>query len=705
MCQKGVLLIKRIESVQIQLSKMHKHQLLYADDTAGVTAEAIATALHLSRPNVSRDLNRLVTDGVAIKITSRPVRFLDRQLVEEQLQVILTETSFSSQDILRQQATAQKPQSATNFATLNGAEGSLLHPIKEAKAAILYPNHGLTTLITGESGVGKSLFAECMHRFAVDQGVIDTHAPFVVFNCADYADNQQLLLSHLFGFKRGSFTGAVRDEKGIVEIANNGILFLDEVHRLSHQGQEMLFYLMDKGIYKQLGETAQTHRVNLRIIMATTENPANVMLDTFLRRIPVRINLPALQQRPMAEKVRFVSHFFKTESQNMKQPIQVPKDIVSMLLNYHYAGNVGQLHSDIQCICAEAYIDYREHPTNGLVVTSAHLPAHLARDVKEQRALGFSIDLLPNTFAFSNQTAVTPYIDLIDDLNAYQKLCNQLLNTQQRKHVQESDRTYYDAAIKTYLEALMMRYVSPSQAQQLAKHRTLTQITQQILQTKLHHEHTLFMAKLLMTHLFTLQRADTTAPTMIARNDPQAGAEPTYTNAAIAILESVCAPLHCSMSHFDLSLLSDLIRILDTDYSQQATHIMLALSDDAVARALADAVNRTLGVSLVHRLAIANAQTVQAVINKLQSAIANHKLGSNLVIVSDLSGISEAMTDLEAKLPQHLGLMQRSDLPAVFHLTQAILSESFNFSEINDLIGAMTHQTLITPLRQNNTDN
>ncbi|MCJ0576921.1 sigma 54-interacting transcriptional regulator, partial [Enterococcus cecorum] len=136
-----------------------------------------------------------------------------------------------------------------------GSDISLKDSINKAKAALFYPGNGLPILITGKTGVGKTYFVEKMYEYALKKEVISENAPFITFNCADYADNQQLLLSQLFGYKKGSFTGAESDKDGIVQAADNGFLFLDEVHRLSSKGQEMLFYLMDKGEYKRLGET------------------------------------------------------------------------------------------------------------------------------------------------------------------------------------------------------------------------------------------------------------------------------------------------------------------------------------------------------------------------------------------------------------------------------------------------------------------
>ncbi|MFG3825395.1 sigma 54-interacting transcriptional regulator, partial [Escherichia coli] len=94
-----------------------------------------------------------------------------------------------------------------------------------------------------------------------------------------------------FGYTKGAYTGAENDKDGIIARANGGILFLDEVHRLPPEGQEMIFYFMDTGRYNRLGETDNLRKSSLLLICATTENPQSALLKTFVRRIPIVIHL------------------------------------------------------------------------------------------------------------------------------------------------------------------------------------------------------------------------------------------------------------------------------------------------------------------------------------------------------------------------------------------------------------------------------
>ena len=327
----------------------------------GVSAQQVADAVHLHRSRVSRELNDLYRKGSVERKEGRPVLFRPSVLKSSLDQLI-------------------------------GNKGSLRRGIEKAKAALLYPPHGLHTLLTGETGVGKSQFARLMYEFGREAAGFK--GAFIYFNCADYAHNPALLLSQLFGSMKGAYTGSVGDRAGLLEEADGGMLMLDEIHRLPPEGQEMLFGYLDSGFIRRLGETELKRTVQVFICAATTELPESILLKTFRRRIPMEIFLPSLSSRPMGERLSLIDLFFRMEQRRINKKIWYEPLVLQALLAYDCPGNIGQLKKDIQLSCAQAFAEQQAAGTINVLLF--HLPSearrgtlnirHLSgRDVKDER--------------------------------------------------------------------------------------------------------------------------------------------------------------------------------------------------------------------------------------------------------------------------------------------------------------------------------
>lgn len=387
----------------------------------GLSAEEVGRQLGIRRNTASEKLNKLFDEGRLIKIKGKPVRFIDKGSIEE---IFNTDLGYPDQrieitnihDIINlpnDNVINKSNENVDNkytlkdddiFTTLIGYSSSLLPQIEQAKAAILYPD-GLNTIITGPSGVGKTYFAELMYEYAKLRNIIDKDKPFVSFNCAEYADNPQLLFSHLFGHVKGAFTGADDEKEGIVEKANNGILFLDEIHRLPEEGQEMLFYLMDKGIYRKLGETKEERKAKVRIIGATTKDPESTFLKTFLRRIPIIIRIPSLEERPLEEKYQLIVSFFSDEAERIGKNIVLKKDALKTFLQTKFDGNIGELRSEIQFICARGFIKSMEKNSDIIVIDNCLFLGNVKYNMD---ASNTEIDLTLKILKLEDEIVISP---------------------------------------------------------------------------------------------------------------------------------------------------------------------------------------------------------------------------------------------------------------------------------------------------------
>ncbi len=289
-----------------------------------ISTEEIAKAAELTRGVTSSYLSQLRKDGLVIKYGTKPVYWK----IKENTDV---------------------------FSRFIGSSGSLKKVIESAKSSVVYPPNGFPLIITGPSGTGKSYLASLLYKYAHQQHVITESAKFVVLNCADYANNPELLSSVLFGYKRGAFTGADKDTTGLVKQADGGYLFLDEIHRLPIESQEKLFTLLDTGYYYPLGENKDALKVNIRFIFATTEQLDNYLLQTFRRRVPLNLELPSFSKRPLFERYQIILHFFYQEAISIQRDLKIAYSVLKSLVAISSGGNIGTIQNKVKLMCADAY--------------------------------------------------------------------------------------------------------------------------------------------------------------------------------------------------------------------------------------------------------------------------------------------------------------------------------------------------------------
>lgn len=204
-----------------------------------------------------------------------------------------------------------------------------------------------TVLITGESGTGKELLARAIHEASPR-----TDNPFVVVNCSNIPS--ELLESELFGHTKGAFTGAVASKKGLFEVADTGSIFLDEIGDLRPETQVRLLRVIQEREFTPIGETAPT-KVDVRIIAATNVDLKDAVKtgtfreDLYYRLSVVPIELPSLRQRP-EDVLPLTIHFIKKYNEENQRQIseQVSPEVLSLLENYYYPGNVRELENIIE---------------------------------------------------------------------------------------------------------------------------------------------------------------------------------------------------------------------------------------------------------------------------------------------------------------------------------------------------------------------
>lgn len=344
------------------------------------STEEIANAVGASRANVSSDLNRLFEEQLVEKLPGWPVKYRASSAMLTPIPTEKSRSALSDADAV--------------FDCFVGHNGSMSMIIEKAKAAVLYPLNGLPLLIGGKTGVGKTTFAKLLYEYARRAGRICAESQFVSFNCADYSNNPQLIMAQLFGYARGAYTGAEEEHAGLVEAADGGVLFLDEVHRLPETAQEMLFFLMDFSQYRRLGEADNIRTSHPIILMATTEDKNSALLAAFNRRIPISVTLPTLAERSPFERLQLVEQLFMHEAAKLKLDLKADALTVKALLAYDCPGNVGQLENDIRVACARAYVECLMGRQGFLSIGITDFPFHVKDGLRQIRSIYSDINLI-----------------------------------------------------------------------------------------------------------------------------------------------------------------------------------------------------------------------------------------------------------------------------------------------------------------------
>jgi DNA-binding NtrC family response regulator len=251
----------------------------------------------------------------------------------------------------------------------------------------------VTVLITGESGTGKEILARAIHDFS-DRA----QKPFVPFNCT--AIPRDLLESQLFGHRRGAFTGADRDQIGLIRTARGGTLFLDEVGELGLDLQPKLLRFLESGEISPLGEPTSL-TIDVRIVAATNANLEEAVHagkfreDLFYRLDVVRLSIRPLRER-RDEIPGFVNHFLARAAEEFgKGQLRVADETMERLLLYRWPGNVRQLQNEVRRMAALAEPNSTLVPDDISGAILAALPLHHTPLSSSEIAVSLHDKLLP----------------------------------------------------------------------------------------------------------------------------------------------------------------------------------------------------------------------------------------------------------------------------------------------------------------------
>lgn len=266
----------------------------------------------------------------------------------------------------------------------------------------------VTVLVTGESGTGKELVARAIHANSSRRS-----KAFVPFNCT--AVPKELSDAYLFGYKRGSFTGAVADSPGVIRAASGGTLFLDEVGDLPLEIQPKLLRFLQEGEIQPLGDQRPI-KVDVRIIAATNADPEEMVAagkfreDLYYRLNVIRLRVPPLRER-RSEIPAIVDYYISYYSQKFgRRNLQVSPQTMDLLMVNDWPGNVRQLTNEIQRILARAE-DHTLITPDDLSAELKHTAVPLAPSVSAQLSAKGT-----EAFAFWEDLTLPEAVDFLERL-------------------------------------------------------------------------------------------------------------------------------------------------------------------------------------------------------------------------------------------------------------------------------------------------
>ena len=259
-------------------------------------------------------------------------------------------------------AAGTRPATVTSVSSLPGMVFSSRAMVDVAKNVERIKDSHSTILVTGESGTGKELIARAIHRLSRR-----SESEFIPFNCS--AVPAELIESMLFGHRRGTFTGAMSDQAGLIRSAENGTLFLDEIGDLPLPLQPKLLRFLQEGEIHTLGERAP-RKVNVRVIAATHKDLETLVSEKLFREdLYYRIATLTLKVPPLRERREdisaLISHFVSHYARKNERAISgITAEAIQILEMYYWPGNIRELAAEIERLVLYAEDDGYIRPEN-----------------------------------------------------------------------------------------------------------------------------------------------------------------------------------------------------------------------------------------------------------------------------------------------------------------------------------------------------
>lgn len=431
-------------------AKDRVYNLILESGEKGLETQEIAEQLKIQRPNASSLLNQLVSEGKIAKTKTRPVRYCT---------------------LNTQPTTAED----SCFKAMIGFDGSLQKAVQLAKAAILYPQKSLHTIIVAPQGCGTSCLVSLMNQFARDMNVIAKDAPFIKLDCSHYAEHTRDIHHELFGASSETFHNCFEE-------AQNGILFIDRVDEMDGLDQSALIRFIETGkVLYDRDEENQERTPKVMLILFCIDSANEQILESFTSRIVIQITLPSLNSRPLEERLELVNRFLSIESARAKRQLEVSDEIIRSLILYDANLNVKQLNQDIKVACATAYVRNYADPKKPIQLYLSDFPGYVQKGMLNYKKHQRETDRLVNgtsTYVFDSETTFKKYTNFrpIGDvyLNIQQRIDELKNQGIEKEDITKIVNTYVDTQFRRYAYSLSSQVIDTEQLSKLVDSSLIT---------------------------------------------------------------------------------------------------------------------------------------------------------------------------------------------------------------------------------------
>lgn len=298
--------MKTKKEILLEFIKEYSNQY-QMEEYPQLTTLFLSEKLNMQRTNISTLLNQLVKEGKVKKIDGRPVLY----------QLIFNENE------------------KRDFESLIGHDQSLKEAIMLAKAAILYPSVLPKILLTAERGSGIDCFVKSIYEFAVKSKVLKNNAPYIIFDCQSYSENQNKIKDIFL------------ENQGLIQKANTGLLFLKNAHLLDD-------YLLSD--FLQSMQHLATNDKYKCIFICHIDSLQKITSYTLMNELDYTISIPPLKSRSLKERFDLIEMFLNQEAKQIQCSIQLANTVLHSLMLYECSGQIKELKNDIHNACANSYV-------------------------------------------------------------------------------------------------------------------------------------------------------------------------------------------------------------------------------------------------------------------------------------------------------------------------------------------------------------